>query len=125
MHAAWAANRRSPPVLMARDSLVFDVLDTPRPTVPKQASLRAISNPFRGSLQVALALPHEQDVTLEIVDVTGRLVVRLPRGRLAAGEHRLFWDGHDATGRDVGAGVFWAVVPTDRTRLVQRLVRLR
>ncbi len=125
MHTAWAANRRSPPVLMARDSIVFDVLDSPRPGVPRTASLRAIANPFRGSLQVALALPVAQDVTLEIFDVSGRLVTRMPRGRLAAGEHRLFWNGHDSAGSDVGAGVFWAVVPTHRTRLVQRIVRLR
>jgi hypothetical protein len=125
IHAAWSGNRKSPPVMMARDSLAFSTLDAPGTVTPQKLSLRAVANPFRSSLQLALALPAPSVATLEIMDVTGRMVARVPRGRLAAGEHRLFWDGRDATGRDVGAGVFWAVVQLDRTRLVQRVVRLR
>ena len=43
-------------------------------------------------------------VGLEIFDASGRRVRSLVRGMLAAGQHRMSWDGKDAAGRSVPSG---------------------
>jgi flagellar hook assembly protein FlgD len=88
-------------------------------------ALRTGQNPFRGRLELALSMPRPSPVDFEVLDIAGRVVRRVRRGSLPAGEHRLSWDGRNAAGQDVGAGVFWAVVRLDETRFVRRVVRLR
>jgi glucose/arabinose dehydrogenase len=124
MYDAWVAHGRAAPVAMASDSFSFNLVDVGA-RVPAVLALRTGSNPFRSRLDLSLALPRPSRVELEILDVAGRVVARVPRGTLPAGEHGLAWDGRDGSGRDVGAGVFWALVRVDEKRLVRRVVRLR
>ena len=121
---AWAANRRSKPVAMAERSLSWSTLGTLPDAAPRVLSLRALANPSRGALAFELGLPLAAEVSLEIYDVAGRLVSHAARGRMSAGTHRVTWSGRNATGRDAGAGVFWAVVRVNGGRLNQRFVRL-
>jgi hypothetical protein len=121
---AWAANGKSGPVVMASDSMAFHALDAGS-RIPTVLAVRTGQNPFREGLDLTVALPTAATVDLQVVDLAGRLVSQSGRRRLAAGEHRLAWDGRDHSGRDVGAGVFWAVVEVDGRRLVRRVVRLR
>jgi flagellar hook assembly protein FlgD len=52
-------------------------------------------------------LPAEATVSLRVFSVEGRLVRVLANGeRFPRGFHELAWDGRDADGRPVGAGVF-------------------
>ncbi len=43
-----------------------------------QLALQPLRNPFQGTLELALALPYDADVTLEVFDVSGRCVARRP-----------------------------------------------
>jgi hypothetical protein len=122
---AWTANGRSAPVVMARDSISLQTLDTPGPSIPRVLALRALTNPFRGRLDLMLALPHAADVRLEILDVAGRIVRRLPSSRRVAGEHRIAWDGKGGDGRTVSPGAYWAAVWVNDRRLVRHVVSLR
>jgi flagellar hook assembly protein FlgD len=45
-------------------------------------------------------------VRLEVFDVAGRLVAAPHAGVLAAGEHRIPWDGVEGSGRRLPAGVY-------------------
>jgi flagellar hook assembly protein FlgD len=46
-------------------------------------------------------------VTLAIHDATGRLVRMLLQDDLAAGDHRVRWDGRNAAGRRVAGGTYF------------------
>jgi len=59
------------------------------------------------------------------VDVGGRRVRTLARGALAAGAHRLEWDGRDAAGRPVAAGVYFVRAEAGDARATRRFVRVR
>lgn len=122
---AWIAHGRSAPVAMASDSTVLDVLGGPGGRPPAALALRAMANPYRGPLELVLALPERANVTMDVMDVAGRRVRRIERGEMPPGEHRLTWDGRDGAGRDAGAGVFWAVLHADARTLTRRTVRLR
>ena len=67
---------------------------------------RSYPNPFNPRTTICLELPASLSVALTIHDVSGRRVATLIDGRLAAGRHELVWEGRDAAGRQVSAGVY-------------------
>ncbi len=65
-------------------------------------------NPFNPVTTIPLALPADAgEIALTIYNVLGQPVRHVWAGSLAAGAHRLAWDGRDAQGRPVAAGVYW------------------
>ena len=72
-----------------------------------------------------LALPRAASVRMEVLDVMGRVVRKLPSPRLAAGEYRLTWDGRARDGHSVSSGAYWVVVWVDDRRLVRPVVALK
>ncbi len=76
-------------------------------TLPVQFALgQNKPNPFGDGTLIRFELPRRARVDLEVFDVHGRRIKRLARGEWAAGYHALEWNGRDAEGRRVGAGVY-------------------
>jgi hypothetical protein len=63
-------------------------------------------NPFNPTTNIRFSLPETNDVTLEVYDLTGRLVRTLVSGQVEAGVHTMTWDGKDASGVQVASGVY-------------------
>ena len=82
-------------------------------------------NPFKNSSQLRLALPAAASVQAEILDISGRRITTLASGKLPAGVHNLLWNGTNAKGESVAAGVYLVRVQTPGFNQVQRIVRLR
>jgi len=85
----------------------------------------AAPNPFTGSTELRFALPSESAVTLQIYDVSGRMVRVLAADRFAAGEHRLTWDGRADGGARLGAGLYFARFQTGSTQSTTKLFLTR
>lgn len=106
---------------------LFHVLD---PSAGVASAPRALAfarptpNPARGTVHFAFALPAEASVTVDVLDIAGRRVAVLAHGTFAAGAHELRWDGHDAGGTPVRAGVYFARMTTERQLLTRRFVRM-
>jgi hypothetical protein len=69
-------------------------------------------NPFGPLTTIALSIPVDGAVTVDVVDVNGRLVRTLWQGALGAGAHSFPWDGRDDAGRTVSAGTYFARMHT-------------
>ena len=64
-------------------------------------------NPFNPATTIPLVVPSGvKDVDLTIYNVLGQPMQRIWTGPLPAGEHLLTWDGRDAHGQPVAAGVY-------------------
>lgn len=63
-------------------------------------------NPFNPSTRIAFAVDRAERVTLTVYDIRGRRVATLLDGPMAAGRHRVTWNGRDAAGRPVAGGVY-------------------
>lgn len=63
-------------------------------------------NPFNPRATVNFAVPASAHVSLQVFDMRGRLVSTLVDEVLSAGLHTAVWDGTDARGRSVAAGVY-------------------
>lgn len=107
------------------------VLFTPNVGVDDAAAPRTLSlarpmpNPSNGAMRVAFTLPMDGDVDLGLLDVNGRRVATLASGELPAGEHAATWNGTDASGHRVNAGIYWLELTHGGTRTTQRIVRLK
>ena len=82
-------------------------------------------NPFNPATTIPLTVPAgAAEVDLTIYNVLGQPVRRVWAGSLAAGEHRLAWDGQDAQGQPVAAGVYlYRLQVGDQTR-IRKMVKI-
>ena len=64
-------------------------------------------NPFNPKTTIEYSLSTRSRAVLAIYDSEGSLVVRMDQGLRDAGTHRVEWDGHDASGKAVGSGVYF------------------
>ena len=82
-------------------------------------------NPFNPTTTIPLAVPAGAgDVELAVYNVLGQPVRRVWAGPLAAGEHRLAWDGRDAQGQPVAAGVYLYRLQVGEQTRVRKMVKL-
>lgn len=63
-------------------------------------------NPTRGAVELELVLASDGHLDLAVTDVAGRRVATPFTGRLAAGVHRLVWDGRTREGSRARPGVY-------------------
>ena len=88
---------------------------TPAAARPVQHRLGdSYPNPFNPAVVLPLDLAKDAaEVSLTVYDVLGRRVQQVWDGPLGAGSHRFVWDGRDAAGKDVAAGVYVYQVEID------------
>ena len=77
-------------------------------TTPTTFALGAnYPNPFNPATTIPLVVPAgTRNVNLTIYNVLGQPMRQVWTGPLPAGEHELTWDGRDAQGQPVAAGVY-------------------
>ena len=87
--------------------------------------LPAVPNPFAAHAGVRFSLPVAGSVRVDVLDAAGRMVRRLHDAPLAAGAHRLAWDGRTDDGTRAAPGVYLCRLSFGGDTRVQRLTRLR
>ena len=105
---SWIAGRISGPVVW-RPSLNFD------PRVPVAFELLPnFPNPFNAATRIRYtvgilhaSLSDESEMSLEVRDLSGRLVRRLARAPAAPGIYEAVWDGTDGSGYRAGSGIYY------------------
>ena len=82
-------------------------------------------NPFNPGTTIPVSVAAGTgDVDLTIYNVLGQPVRQVWNGPLAAGEHRLTWDGRDGQGQSVAAGVYlYRLQVGEQTRL-RKMVKI-
>jgi len=107
----------------------FNPVGVPHISSDESTALRLFPprpNPTHGSTVVTFMLPSARTVSIQIVDVAGRLVRTLDAHReLAAGQHTLSWDGRDNDGALVLCRVYVVVVRAGGESAARNLVLVR
>lgn len=81
--------------------------------------------PFSGNTTVSLSLPGRSRVNLSVHDAAGRLIRTLMNGDCAPGLHRFAWNGRDAHGAMLAAGLYLYRLTADGRVLTGRTVLAR
>jgi hypothetical protein len=82
-------------------------------------------NPSNRPTTIAYVLPNPGRVRLDIYDATGRLVRAVVNDHRGAGLHDAAWDGRDASGSLVPAGVYYARLQAAERTLAKPIVRMK
>lgn len=82
-------------------------------------------NPFGPATRVDFSIPAKANVSLAIYDVTGRAVRTLAEGAREAGRYSIPWDGRDATGARVSAGVYFYRLTSEGETLTRKMTILK
>jgi len=97
----------------------------PGEALPPALALTAYPNPFNPQVTLRFALPAAGPLRLSIHDLAGRCVRELLDGVQPAGPQLQRWDGRDAAGRALPAGVYLARLATPAGSASRRLVLLK
>ena len=85
----------------------------------------AAPNPMTRSTNIMFALPHRANVRLDVYDASGRLINTLANGVYKAGYHKISWNGTDANGYRLPAGVYIYRLKADNFVATKKLVILK
>lgn len=87
---------------------------------------RVVPNPFVDHVQVDVVTRMSGRIEARVYDALGRQVrVLADRAWLAAGRHRLEWDGRNAAGAACEAGIYFVEVRAEGKDHLRRVVKLR
>ena len=82
-------------------------------------------NPFNPATTIPLSVPDGAEaVDVGIYNLLGQLVRQVWSGPLAAGEHRLTWDGRDGQGQPVASGAYLYQVRVGEQLRTRKMVKL-
>ena len=95
-------------------------------TTPSAFALGAnYPNPFNPATTIPLSVATgADDVDVTIYNILGQPVRHVWTGPLAAGEHRLTWDGRDGQGQSVAAGVYLYRLQVGEQTRIRKMVKL-
>jgi hypothetical protein len=127
---AWSDSRHDGGDILAQNvngdgSLGF-VGDIGAPEIGADAATLALSarpNPSKGAVRLEYAAPASAAVSLQVVDVSGRVVRQLLSGAGSAGN--VMWDGRDDGGGEVAAGVYFVRLKSGAAMRTERVTLIR
>lgn len=94
--------------------------------VPYRLQLFAnVPNPFNPTTTIRYEVDRAGPVTVEVFDLSGRLVQRLLRARQEAGPHGVPWNGSDMQDRRVASGVYVVRLQSGERVLSRKIVALK
>lgn len=88
-------------------------------------ALRITPNPSAASANITFALPAPATPVIEIFDAAGRRRATLPARAMGAGQHVVTWNGLDASGHPLPAGVYQVRVAAGNAVATSPAVLLR
>ena len=95
------------------------------PNLPIAYAMNIFPNPFNRATTIDYAMPAAKHLTIEVFDISGRLVKTLSSGFVKAGYYKMSWSGEDNKGRQVSSGVYFIRFITNDHDSRQKIVFVR
>jgi hypothetical protein len=99
----------------------------PQPPGPGDANvvLQNYPNPFRDETTIEYSIVEEGEVSLDVFDALGQVVVTLAVGHREPATYTVAWDGRSANGREVPTGIYVIRLSTARGTSAVRALKVR
>ena len=82
-------------------------------------------NPFNPSTVIDFSVAKDSYVSLNVYDITGRLVSTLVDGNMSTGYHSALWNGIDNQGMSVSAGIYIYALQTEEASITRKMVFMK
>jgi hypothetical protein len=125
VHSSWNTNSTTNYQIVEFPG-TFPPTSTNERPLPTKLALENFPNPFNPTTTIRYSLPANAAVTLEVYDVSGRLVRTLVDAETRkAGIYDELWDGKDARGEAVSTGVYFYRLTAGTESLTRKAVLLK
>ena len=95
------------------------------PTPRKFILNPAYPNPFNPSTTFSVQINQSTEMTILVIDLTGKQVAHLDRGLLTPGLYQFNWDGLTAAGSAAASGLYFIVVGNDADFSARKIALIR
>ncbi|MCD4701935.1 MAG: PQQ-binding-like beta-propeller repeat protein [Candidatus Aegiribacteria sp.] len=113
-------------VPVAADTINFTVTGTGINLEPTHLlGLCASPNPFHSTAFISFELSEPGFTSIEVYDLSGRIISTLKSSELASGEHSVQWDGRRQNGEPVAAGLYFCSIQSGNITETTGLCLLR
>ncbi len=82
-------------------------------------------NPFNPTTTISYSLPEEGNVCIEVYNIKGQKVKQLINKNQESGYHTIKWNGTDQNNKNVGSGVYFYKVKTEKSSLINKMIMLK
>jgi hypothetical protein len=96
-----------------------------RPVETRVALRQNFPNPFNPVTRIEFDLSHAMLVTVNIYDVSGRLVAKVAERSFDGGPHHVDWDGTDHNGRQVSSGIYFYKLSAGGQTVTKKMTLLK
>ncbi|MDZ7743688.1 MAG: T9SS type A sorting domain-containing protein [Bacteroidota bacterium] len=80
-------------------------------------------NPFQQNTSIYLSLNKQENVSISVYSLNGRLVKHLLEGKLLSGKNEIEWNGKDALGNEVKNGLYFVKVKTGKASKSFKIIK--
>ncbi len=85
-------------------------------------SLKVFPSPVKSMSVIQYSLPVKGKVSIQLFDISGKLIKTLVNQEKNAGNYSLIWNGTDENNQKVSAGVYFCILKTDKGFLKQKML---
>ena len=84
-----------------------------------------VPNPFNPVTEISYSIPSASHVTIDIFDVSGRLIRRLVDRNLEPNAYRVTWSGRTDSGVEAGSGIYFYRLTADNQKRMKKMILIR
>jgi Flagellar hook capping protein len=94
--------------------------------IPIEISLsQNYPNPFNPTTRIDYSVVSDGHVTLNVYDITGRLVSTLVDGYIESGYHSAIWSGMDNNGVQLSSGVYLYSLQSEGSNMTRKMIYMK
>jgi Flagellar hook capping protein len=94
--------------------------------IPTEVNLsQNYPNPFNPTTRIDYSVVSDGHVTLNVYDITGRLISTLVDGYVDSGYHSVMWNGIDDNGKMVAAGIYFYTLQGESSSMTRKMVYMK
>jgi hypothetical protein len=86
------------------------------------AEVKIYPNPFKGAVRIRFDLPVADKVTVDILDMQGRIIHQWPMAQKKAGTHELLWQSNDRGSSVLQSGTYICRIITTKGTVSKTMV---
>ena len=81
----------------------------------------SVPNPFNDETEIRLNMKKSSKITLQIIDIEGKLVKVLEDGFVKSGNHTFKWDERNEYGKEVSSGTYYCQLITEEKKEIKMI----
>ena len=90
--------------------------------VVNAAEVRIYPNPFRSTVHIKYDLAATENVSIEILDMTGRSIKKWPTEKKKAGTYEVIWQTNESNGRTMQPGTYICRIQTSKGSVSKMMI---